>query len=276
MCVSFRTTLLLSFFIFYVFLHTPYCAGAEEPNSFLTGGTGFEQLTYKEQLPEIELNSSDTHLTNWILFVEIQKSLDDFFWGAKGYFPLSTASSQEYWTREGAIEQTNDLTYRWTRAAAHVGYFLHPLLHPYLGIHWAYSEQERSSFEIGSMPGVIHATATEDVYSFSALFGMKGGFSIASRWSLSYFAEYMLPFYSSITNSLLPGWEASRINGYAYAITGRLLYALNETVSAALQVTGGKQHWEGSGWIQTGTSSAKWPENDTDFRSLSLCLFRYF
>ena len=126
------------------------------------------------------------------------------------------------------------------------------------------------------IPGIIDATATEEVYSLSALLGIQGGFPIASGWSLSYSAEYMLPFYSNITNSRLPGWEASNINGYSYALTGRLHYAFSETVSATLQVTGGRQHWEGSDWIRIGNSSAKWPENDTDFISFSFSLLRSF
>jgi hypothetical protein len=86
----------------------------------------------------------------------------------------------------------------------------------------------------------------------------------------------MLPFYSNITNSRLPGWEASNINGYSYALAGRLHYAISETVSATLQATGGRQHWEGSDWVRIGSSNAKWPENDTDFISFSVSILKSF
>jgi hypothetical protein len=35
----------------------------------------------------------------------------------------------------------------------------------------------------------------------------------------------------------------------------------------ALQVTGGRLHWDGSKWIPVNDTRAKWPENDTDFIS---------
>ena len=267
--------LLIVFLIFFVFcspLHGSETVGA---NSYLTGGIGVEQLTYHEQIPGIELTSSDTRLTNWVLYVEAQKAVKDFFLGAKGFMPFAADGAQEYWTRGGEFAQTNSLIYRWVRADTHVGYFLHPLLNPYLGIHWAYAEQERSKFDNGG-PGIIDATATEEVYSFSALFGMQGRFSIATRWSLSYCAEYRLPFYANVTNSSLPGWEASNTKGYSYALTGRLHYAFSPAVSASLQVTGGRQHWEGSDWIQAGASRAMWPENDTDHISCFVSVAKYF
>jgi len=254
----------------------PYDSGAEKSKSYLAAGIGAEQLTYIEQIPDLELTSSDTDLTNWVLFLEGRKALNNFFIGAKGYIPLSADEAQEYWTREGEFEQTNSLTYRWTRIDAHAGYFLHQLLNPYVGIGWSYAEQKRSNFENVNTPGIFDATVTEEVYSFSALFGIQGNIPIAAQLSFLYFAEYLLPFYSNTTNSSLPGWEASNIKGYSYSLSGRLNYSISETLSAALQISGGSQHWDGSDWIPVGESRAKWPENDTDFVSGFISIYKYF
>jgi hypothetical protein len=259
-----------------IFCTPLYGSEAEESSSYLTGGIGLEQLTYNEQIPDIELTSTDTNLTNWVLFLEGRRAWDNFFIGAKGYIPLSTDEAQEYWTREGEFEQTNSLTYRWTRIDAHVGYFLHKLLNPYVGVNWGYSEQERSNFANISIPGIFAETATEEVYSFSALLGIQGNIPIVSKLSFTYFAEYLLPFYSNTTNSSLPGWEASNIDGYSYSLTGCLNYAFSETLTASLQMSGGSQHWEGSDWIPINGSSAKWPENDTDFISGYISIYKYF
>ena len=272
----FLTTKLLLFFWLFVFCPLLPAMRAEGATSYLAAGIGVEQLTYKEEIADIELSSSDTDLTNWVLFLEGQKGWQNFFAGAKGYIPLSTGDSQEYWTRAGQFEQTNSLTYRWARADVYTGYFLHPLLNPYLGIGWSYAEQERSNFDNVNNPGIVTETAREEVNSFSAVLGIQGGLFLAARWSFDYCAEYLLPFYSNTTNTGLPGWEASNIDGYSYSVTGRLKYDFSETVAVALRVTGGKQYWEGSDWIPFGDSRAKWPENDTDFISGLISIYKYF
>jgi len=253
-----------------------HASEAAKSRSFLFTGIGIEQLTYREQIQDLELISSDTELTNWVLLVEARKTLENLFIQAKGAIPISTDEAWEYWTRAGDFEQANTLTYRWVRADVQMGYFLHRLLNPYIGLRWAYSEQVRSDFENISIPGIVGETATEEVYSFSAAIGFQGEVPFAARWSLSYFAEYLLPFYSNTKNDNLPGWEASNIEGFAYALTAQLKYALTGTVSAALQGSVGKQHWEGSDWIPYGAASVKWPENDTDFVSCFISIFKYF
>lgn len=270
------TVRLLILFLVFSFLSTPlYGSETIAPSSYLHGGIGFEQLTYHEQITSLELTSSDTRLTSWVLHVEGQKAVKGFFLGAKGYLPLATDTSREYWTRRGEFAQSNALTYLWIRADTHVGYFLHPMLNPYIGIQWTYAEQERSSFDNGSA-GILDVTATEEAAAFSALFGFQGVFPLAARWAFSYAAEYSLPFYAKVTNSSLPGWEATNIRGYSYALTGRLHYAFSGTAAASLQVAGGRQHWEGSDWIQAGGFRAMWPENDTDFINCFISIFKYF
>jgi hypothetical protein len=267
---------LVLFFGLLVFSTPVYCSEEDEQISYLAAGIGLEQLTYKEQVPDIELASSDTDLTNWTLFLEGRKTWESFFVGARSYIPLSLDESQEYWTREGEFEQTNSLEYLWFRIDAHVGYYMHRLLNPYIGISWSYSEQERSNFENVNSPGIFDQSALEEVSSFFALFGIQGNFPIASKWSFTYSAEYQLPFYSNITNSGALGWEASNIGGYAYALTGSLNYYINKDLSTSLQLRGGKLHWDGSDWITAGGTRAKWPENDTDFISGFISIYKYF
>jgi len=268
----------ITFLLGFLFIFSPpiHASEAEGSNSYISAGIGIEQLSYRERLPEIALTSSDTDLTNWTLFIEGQKGWQNFFIGARGFIPLSTDQAQESWTRAGAFEQTNSLSYQWFRINAHLGYFLHQLLNPYVGIAWGYAEQKRNSFDNVNIPGIINETAREEVSSFSALFGFQGSIPFGAAWSFSYFAEYGLPFYSNITNTGLPGWEASDIDGYSYALTGRLQYDLTDRTSVALQVTGGKQHWDGSDWLTHGDTRAKWPENDTDFISAFFSIQRYF
>lgn len=253
--------------------------GQAEPGktkNFIEAGIGLEQLNYSEQIPDIELYSSDTELTNWILYLEAQKGWQNLFIGARAYIPVSTDESLESWAREGVFEQTNSLTYSWSRAEILVGYFLHNLLNPYVGISWAYSKQERSNFNNIDVPEIILETYTEEVDAFSALFGIKGNIPSAPAWAFSYYAQFQLPFYSRTTNTGLPGWEASDIGGYGYTLAARLAYSISETATAALQVSGGRLHWEGSDWLPAGNSSAKWPENDTDFLNCLLIISRHF
>ena len=268
--------LLLLFSVCFLFCPPLYGAEPGESKSYIAGGIGIEQLTYREQIPDRELTSSETDLTNWVLYLEARKALERFFMGARVHIPLSTDEAQEYWTRGGEFEQTNSLTYQRTRADAHMGYFLHRLLKPYIGIEWGYAKQKRSRFENVDIPGIYDQTATEKVYSFAALLGIRGEVALAAAWSLSYFAEYLLPFYSNITNDGLPGWEASNIDGYSYSFSGQLNYAFSESVSAALRVTGGRQHWDGSDWIPIGDNRAKWPANDTDFVSTLITICKHF
>ena len=233
-------------------------------------------MGYKEKIPDLELVSSETKLVNLVLHGEAQKAIKNFFIRAQVDIPLSSDEARENWTRHGEFEQTNSLTYRWTRADAHVGYFFKRLLNPYIGMHWSYAAQERSNFENVSTPGIFAETAKEEVYSFAALLGIQGVLPLAPRWSLTYRAEYMLPFYTNVTNSNLPGWEASNVNGYSFAAAGGLNYAFSASVSTTLEISGGRQHWEGSDWIQVGDFRAKWPENDTDFISCTASILMYF
>jgi hypothetical protein len=256
-----------------LFCRPLYASEKREAGSYLTGGLGVEQITYKEKVPDLDLASSGTDLLNVVLSVEAQKVLDDFFIGAKGRIPLSTGEEREYWTRGNELVQTNSLTYRWARADVHAGYFLHRLLNPYIGVQWAYAAQDRNYFE---PPGTAGETAREEVYSLSALAGIQGGFQLGAGLSLAYYAEYMMPFHVSVTNSSLPGWNAEDTGGYSYAASARLNYAYSKTVAAVLQISGGRQHWDGSDWFPVQGARVRWPENDTDFLGLYISFCKYF
>ncbi|MBE9520831.1 MAG: hypothetical protein IME97_06850 [Proteobacteria bacterium] len=270
---------LISFFcISLMHLYSPSRTvfAAAEPENYLTAGIGIEQLSYKEKIPDINLSSSDSTVTNWVVLLEGQKSIKNFFIGGKTFIPVTDDDTKEHWTRDGQFEQTNTLSYKWFRVSAHLGYFLHQLLNPYVGINYGYSEQDRSNFDNVNNPEIIYKTATEEVDSWSVLFGMRGKIIMTPKWSFDYLVEYLLAFDSETTNSELPGWKATDVDGYSYSITGRLNYALAETVSMALQVTGGSQHWDGSKWIPVNDTRAKWPENDTDFISAFINIKKSF
>ena len=268
--------LFLQVTILLIFCPQVHAADAETSTSYLTGGFGIEQLTYKEQIPDLELDTSDTEMLNRVLYLDGQKGLQKFFVGTRGQIPLSTDKAQEQWNRRGVFEQADTLTYKWTRISVRGGYFLNRLLNPYTGINWGYAVQKRSNFKNVNTPDTTNFTATEEVNAFSAILGIQGGIPVTRKWSFSYFAEYMLPFHSTITNNNLPGWEATDVGGYTISLTGVLHYAFSEKVSAVLQVTGGRQHWEGSDWSMIGDSRVKWPENNTDFISGIVSISRNF
>jgi len=244
----------------------------DTPKSFIAAGFGIEQLTYREKIPDINLASSDTGMTNLVLYLEGRKVLHHFFFGAKGYIPLTTEESLESWNREGQFAQSNSLSYGWTRIDGHAGFLLHPLLRPYVGIGWGYEKQKRGSFVTTDPTEIIDQTSTEEVHFLGALLGLEGGIPLATHWSFSYLAEYLLPFYSETTNDNLPGWKFTDVNGYSYSFTGRLHYACSAAVMTTLQVSGGRLHWDGSDWMTIDNGRIKWPENDTDFVSGLLIL----
>ena len=268
--------LLLFFLVFFLFCPPFSTSAIGGSASYLAGGVGVARINYKEKIPEFELTSSDSDVLNLALYLEARKAMENFFIGAKGWLPLTTGETREYWARSGELQQSNSLTCRRAQADAHAGYFLHRWLNPYIGVHWSYAEQERSRFEDLRIPQIITGNSTEEVNSFAALIGIQGSLPVTGKWSLSYFAEYMLPFYSRVTNSSIPDWEATDINGYSYALAGRLSYAYSENVAAALQITGGRQHWDGSDWIRIDDVRVKWPENDTDYINFIISVYRYF
>jgi hypothetical protein len=240
---------------------------AAEQESYLTAGIGLERLSYKEKIPDINLSSSNSTVTNWVVLLEGLKSINNFFIGGRAFIPITDDNTQEHWTKAEQHEQTNTLAYQWYRVNAHIGYFLHHLLNPYIGVNYSYSEQNRSNFDNVNNPEIIKQTATEEVDSFSLLLGLRGSITIAPKWSLDYLAEYLLAFDSETTNSELPDWKVTDVDGYSYSLAGRLNYYLTDAVSLTLQVAGGRQHWDGSDWKPVGDTRAKWPENNTDFIS---------
>ena len=268
--------LLLQFFFILVATTPLYTSAAETANSYLTAALGIEQLTYKEQIPDLALRTSETDITNWVLYLEGRKALRNIFFGTRGEISLTSEEARENWSRAGEFEQTNTLAYRQAGISGHVGFFPHRRLNPYIGIKWNYARQERGDFENVNTPGTVDQTATETVNSFSALVGILGSIPFSGKWSFSYFAEYLLPFYSRITNDSLPGWKASNVGGYTVSLTGRLNYAFSETITGALQIRWGRRHWQGSDWAPVGDSRVKWPENNTDFLGGFFCVSRYF
>jgi hypothetical protein len=270
-------TLLLVFFFLLLFRPPLYAAASTtSPKNFITAGIGIEELTYREQVPEVGPTSSDSDPYNLVLLLEGRMAGDHLFGGISANLPLAVNEAREYWTRAGELEQTNDLAYSLTRVNIHAGLFLHPLFNPYGGIAWNYAKQERSNLDHISEPAVITATFTEKTSSYSALVGIMGTVPLGTRWSFSYRAEYQLPFSSETTNNALPGWKPTDIGGYGYTFTGRLQYMFSPLFSGGLQVVAGRQHWDGSDWIAVGDSRAKWPENDTDFLSGFLLVTRSF
>ena len=268
----------LPLFISIVCIAPCYPVYADEPlgrQNYLSIGVGWEQLSYKEKVPELSLSSSNTEVTNLILYVDGVKTLNNYFLGFSGIVPITYGDSQEDWERLGQFEQSNSLSYRQTRINVFGGYVLHHLFNPYIGTNWSYSRQKRSDFQLANTQS-IDITVKEEVTSLSLLVGVRGKVPIITNWSFSYFIEYLLPYYSKIENDSLDGWEASDNDGYAYSLSGQLEYLINEGTSITAQVIGGRQSWDGSEWEIVGDSRVKWPENETEFIGGYVNFKKYF
>jgi hypothetical protein len=269
----------LPLFIYIVCIAPCYPLYADEPSgiqNYLSVGVGWEQLSYKEKVPELSLVSSNTEVNNLVLYFDGSKKLNDYFAGFKGILPISYGDAQEEWKRAGQFEQSNSLTNRRTRVDAFFGYILNHLLNPYIGTTWSYSHQERSDFRIADSPELEHVSVTEEVNSFSLLLGLRGMIPISTKWSFAYFVEYLLPYYSKIENNGLDGWGVSDIDGYAYSLTGQVEYLIAERAALMFQIIGGKQYWDGSDWETIGNTRVKWPENETGFVGGYVNFKKYF
>lgn len=241
---------------------------AEEPQgiqSYVSVGVGWEQLSYTEKVPELSLIASDTKVNNLVLNFDGTQKFNDFFVGLKGIIPVTYDDTQEYWKIANQYEQSNSLTYRRTKVDALIGYVLNHFLNPYIGTSWSYSHQERNNFQTVNSQGVTNTSVTEKANSLSLIVGIRGLIPINTKWSLAYFLEYLLPYYSKVENSSLPGWELSNIDGYSYSLAGKLEYLFTKKTALVVQVVGGKQYWEGSDWERVDNSQVKWPENETVF-----------
>ena len=253
-----------------------YADETHEMQDYLSLGVGWEQLSYKEKVPERSLTSSNTEINNLVLYFEGSKILHDYFLGFKGVLPISYGDAREDWQRAGQFEQSNSLAYRRTRVDAFLGYILHHLLNPYIGTSWSYSHQKRSDFYIPDTPEVAQVLVKEEVTSWSLLFGVRGKMPISTKLSFQYFIEYLHPFHSKVENSKLDGWEATDIDGYSYSITGQFEYLMAERTALVAQVMGGRQSWDGSDWETIGDSRVKWPENETEFIGGYVNFKKYF
>ena len=269
----------LPLFIYVVCIAPCYPVYADEPpgrQNYLSIGVGWEQLSYKEKVPELSLSSSNTEVNNLVLYFDGSKKLNDYFLSFKGVLPVGYGDAQEDWERAGKFEQSNSLTYRRTRADAFFGYILNHLLNPYIGTSWSYSHQKRSDFHIADTPDVAQVSVTEEVTSWSLLLGVRGNIPISTKWSFAYFIEYLLPYYSKVENDGLDGWEVSDIDGYSYLVSCQLEYLIAERTAIIAQAIGGKQHWDGSDWETIGDSRVIWPENETEFIGGYVNFKKYF
>jgi hypothetical protein len=179
--MTFTNNLFLFSLLVFIFCIAPcnplYADESKGIQSNLSVGAGWEQLTYKEKVQELSLVSSNTEVTNLILYLDGIKVLNNYFLGFSGIVPISYGDSQEDWERSGQFEQSNSLSYRQTRINVFGGYVLHHLFNPYIGTNWSYSRQKRSDFQLANTQS-IDITVKEEVTSLSLLVGIRGKFPI--------------------------------------------------------------------------------------------------
>ena len=96
-------------FSFLILIHHPVSAENEKGvASHISIGIGSEQLSYKENVPDINLKSSAT-VHNWTLGFEGLKQLEHVFCGINGIIPAYRVEDNEKWIVSGTLNQTNSL-----------------------------------------------------------------------------------------------------------------------------------------------------------------------
>jgi hypothetical protein len=193
------------------------------------------------------------------------KRWENIFIGIDGAVPVANFDSQEEWLVNGALAQTNSLSYGITQLAAFIGYPIAPLFNPYLGLRSTWSNQQRSDFKDHAGSVLSSSKITETITAHFISLGVKGNMPISTKWEVACGAEYNFPYYAKVTNDGLPGWETTNINGYSWVAFGELLYIFREKLSLSLLLSAGRLHWEGSAWQIYNNGQIKWPENDTYF-----------
>lgn len=250
-------------FSFLILIHPPVSAENEKGvASHIAIGIGSEQLSYKENVPDINLKSSAT-VHNWTLGFEGLKRLEHVFCGINGIIPAYRVDDNEKWIVSGTLNQTNSLQYGWTRIDAFLGWPLTPFFNPYLGLRWAEATQKRSDFVVLGTP--VSGSAAETIMARFLMLGINGNVSLAPCWNLTYLISYFDPFYSKVTNSALPGWETSGKGGYTIEFKGKAEYLYTRRLSIVFLLYGGRMQWKGSDWESYGAGSVKWPENVTRY-----------
>ena len=228
----------------------------------LTASLGIEYLEYEEQLPETSLQSN-ADVSNIVIRIEGVKRWENLFIGIDGTVPVVNFDSQEEWSVNGTLTQTDSLSYEVTQLATFIGYPVAPSFNPYLGLRSTWFNQERSDFRESDGALISSSRITESIKAHYISLGLRGGLPISKDWVIFYDAEYNFPYYSKVTNDGLPGWETTNINGYSWKVSGELLYILKEKLSLSLLLSASRIHWKGDDWQIYNNGQIKWPENDT-------------
>lgn len=244
----------------------PSAAPAEAgkgPESHISIGMGWEQLDYEEHEPERGSNS-DGKAGNATVWIEGLKRGKSLFGGIKAVIPVLQEDDAETWvSSDGTAFQTNSLEYEWMRIDGYLGYPATCFFNPYAGLRWSESKQDRADFLVNN--AAVAGTARETVRSWSLLLGFRGNGSFTPQWNWNYWIECFVPIDVQVTNSTLPGFEASDKDGYTVELKCGTEYRLSEALSIGILIYGGRMHWGGSGWKSFAGGTAKWPENDTDY-----------
>lgn len=223
---------------------------------------GVEQFVYEEHVPDQNIDSY-AKTFNVVMGIEFQHRWDSFFLGSKGVVPALSLSDEETWMTNGTVDQTNRLTYGWTRADGYAGLPLSDNLDLYGGIRLSVGVQNRNDFVLSgeSVPG----SAEEIIQSVSLLMGVSGEGEFSTRWKWNCRVEYFVPIAVELTNSYLPGFVVRDHNGYTAELKLGTVFSLTDRLFLNAQLYKGIMHWDGSDWYEYNGGYAKWPENDTNY-----------
>ena len=230
--------------------------------SHISIGMGWETLNYREHEPDTNLDS-EADVSNWTFGFNALKRWEHLFCGIKGTIPVYLNDDREDWSLSGVLVQQNSLEYGWSRIDAYLGYPLSPFLNPYIGLRWSEAKQDRTGFIFLGTP--LDGSVTETITAWFFTLGATGNVLLNPQWRLSYSGSYFEPISSDVTNSGLPGWDVSGIDGYTFEFESQIEYIYTSRVSFAFMLYGGKIHWNGSDWIPYASRLVKWPENDTRY-----------
>ncbi|OGC12099.1 hypothetical protein A3K48_06500 [candidate division WOR-1 bacterium RIFOXYA12_FULL_52_29] len=187
--------------------------------------------------------------------------------GLRSVFPVYAATVKESWSFNGSLIQTNDLTYAVSTVDFYGGYSFAKRFELLSGFSMAKAEQNRENFYVNGVRQNIDRS-TETILSQNVFLEARGKEGDQPLW-FGYQVGLLYPLNVTTTNTLLPNFQFSS-PGYTYYGRGSLYYLLSPDSIIEASLGYRWLHYDGSNWLTIGSSTAKWPMNNTSELTISL------
>ncbi|MFA6169878.1 MAG: hypothetical protein WCW67_00015 [Candidatus Margulisiibacteriota bacterium] len=225
-------------------------------------------LNYQEHVPDFNNPStgttgridSDASPLTYALRGRIEMYWNNSIVGFRSLFPVYASVVTERWAFNGALFQTNDLSYIFSVFDFYGGYSFSPRLEILSGLSLSKAEQTRENFYVN---GVRQSTgrSVETIISQNFFVEVRGNQGSRPVW-FGYSAGALYPVNVATTNTSLPAFNFTS-PGYSFYGKGSFYYSLADEWLCEASLGYRFLHYDGSPWITSGTDTAKWPTNDT-------------